>query len=162
MTKSFAENQEAEIICVTLETSSTTNNPLPPADVGICIEQNAKNTRENQFDKFLVEAIDEAITSLGEPVKNTIYQHLEDDFNISKNNIPERIEEFSEIMHKIFGLGASRLEVKFMKNLDSRMQINTQWPEHNCLSKWIDMEMPFEKYLNDLRENYIARGTKNL
>jgi len=154
MPNSLIENQEPERICINLSTAAKSDDP-PSSRLETYI---AKNTREEQFDELLVEAIDEAITSLGEPVKNTIYQHLEDDFNMSINNIPDRIVEFSGIMHKIFGLGASRLEVKFMKNLDSRIQTNIKLPEHDCLSKWIDMEIPFEKYLNNLRENYISQS----
>ena len=40
--------------------------------------------RAAQFDGYLLDAIDKALSSLGEPVKNTLYQHLEVDFGISK------------------------------------------------------------------------------
>ncbi len=116
-----------------------------------------ENSPQEKFDTLLVEAIDEAITSLGEPVKNTLYFHLDSDFKIEKNTIPEHINEFSEIIHKIFGLGASRLEVKSLKNLYSKIQINSQWPEFDySLSKWIEMEMSFEEYVNVVRKNFLS------
>jgi hypothetical protein len=38
------------------------------------LSMDSESSRQEQFDVFLVEAIDEALTSLGEPVKNALYQ----------------------------------------------------------------------------------------
>ncbi len=123
--------------------------------MGMLIDE--ENSLQKKFDILLVEAIDEAITSLGEPVKNTLYLHLDNDFKIEKNTIPEHISEFSDIIHKIFGLGASRLEVKSLKNLYSKIQMNRQWPEFEySLSNWIEMEMSFEEYVNSIRKNFLT------
>lgn len=110
---------------------------------------------QKKFNEYLIQAVDEALTSLGEPVKNTIYFQLENNFNITKNEIPDQIEEFTDIMHKIFGLGASRLEIKFMKNLHSKIKVGIEingyeWP----LSKWIVEDMSFTDYIQKTRENY--------
>jgi len=161
MPNSLAENQETERICINLENSSKPTDSLLPISVEMCAEQNVRSSREEQFNEFLIQAVDEAITSLGEPVKNTIYQHLKDDFDISKDDIPIKIVEFSEIIHKIFGLGASRLEIKFMKNLCTRIQADTKWPEHECLSKWIVMEISFDEYIDKMRKNYVTQTPKN-
>ena len=108
-----------------------------------------------KFNEYLIQSVDEALTSLGEPVKNTIYFQLENNFNIPKNEIPDQIEEFTNIMHKIFGLGASRLEIKFMKNLYSKIKVSAEtngceWP----LSKWIVDDMSFTEYVQRTREEY--------
>ena len=161
MRSSLGENQQAERIYVDLDNSSKPIDSLNAIEIETCAERNAKSFREEQFDEFLVQAIDEAIISLGEPVKNTLYQHLEEDFDMSKNDIPKRIVEFSEIIHKIFGLGASRLEIKFMKNLCTRIQADTKWPEHECLSKWIVMEISFDEYIDKMRKNYVTQTPKN-
>ncbi len=123
--------------------------------MGILID--GKNSLEEKFDTLLVEAIDEAITSLGEPVKNTLYFHLDNDFKITKETIAGHIDEFSGVIHKIFGLGASRLEVKSLKNLYSKIQPNSQLPEFVCsLSKWIEMEISFNEYVNNIRKNFLT------
>jgi len=160
MRSSIGQNQEAERMCIDLDNSGGSTESIPTVSVENCIESNERSFREEQFDEFLVQAIDEAITSLGEPVKNTVYQHLEVDFCMTKNDIPKRIAEFTEIMHKIFGLGASRLEIKFMKNLCLRIQNDAKWPEHECLSKWIVMEVSFEQYIDKMRKNYITQTPK--
>jgi len=57
------------------------------------------------FDELLLEAIDEALSSLGESAKQSIYFHLQDKFKISREEIPKHIKEFAEGLEKIFGFG---------------------------------------------------------
>ena len=114
-----------------------------------------ESSAQKRFNNYLIEAVDEALTSLGEPVKNTIYFQLENNFSIPKNEIPNQIDEFTNIMHKIFGLGASRLEIKFMKNLYSKIKVNSEtngceWP----LSRWIMDDISFTEYVQRTREEY--------
>lgn len=77
--------------------------------------------REREFDRLLLESVDEALSSLGEASKEAIYFHLEKSFNIKKCEIPMRIEDFAHAMEKIFGLGASFLEVLIMKRLYNKI-----------------------------------------
>jgi hypothetical protein len=124
-------------------------------------EMSEEKTIQEKFDQFLIEAIDEALSSLGEPVKNAVYQHLQSDFSIEKDKIPIQIEEFSNIIHKIFGLGASRLEIKFMKNLNSKIEINIKMTEYEWpLSKWIIADLSFTDYVLDARKNYVSEHEK--
>ena len=119
-----------------------------------------KDAYEAEFDDVLLETIDETISSLGGAVKNAVYFHLQSNFNITKNEIPKRINEFSGIIHKIFGSGAGRLEIKFMKTLHSKINVNVKWPEYqDPLSKWVVMDMTFIEYVDSMRKSYgeIAR-----
>lgn len=113
-----------------------------------------KNSLQGKFDEFLIEAIDKALSSLGEPVKNSLYFRLQNDFNIEKNDIPQKIEEFSNIIHRIFGLGASRLEIMFLKNLQSKIKFDTEWRECEW-SNWIVISraLSFTEYLSSLRKS---------
>jgi len=118
---------------------------------------------QEKFNQILSEAIDEALSSMGEPVKNAVYQHLKNDFSIEKNQIPNKINEFSDIIHKIFGLGASRLEIKFMKNLNSKIEVNIQWPQYEWpLSKWIIVDLSFKQFVYNAQKNYLAEYEKTL
>ena len=112
---------------------------------------------QRKFDEYLIKAIDEALTSLGEPVKNALYFQLENSFNMPKNEIPKQIDEFTDIMHKIFGLGASLLEIKFMKNLHAKLEVTCKWPTYGWpLSKWIVPEITFQEYVRLMRQNFEA------
>ncbi len=124
-------------------------------------EQTPNCSAREKFNEYLIQAVDEALTSLGEPVKNAVYFQLENNFNIPKNEIPDQIDEFTNIMHKIFGLGASRLEIKFMKNLYSKIKINVETNGSElALSNWIIDDMSFTEYVQKTREEY-CNSNKN-
>ncbi len=70
--------------------------------------------RQN-FEKLLLEAIDEGLSSLGESPKRAIYYHLEKSFSIKKQEIPYKVEAFVDAIERIFGSGADFLEILIMK-----------------------------------------------
>ncbi|HLE75381.1 MAG TPA: hypothetical protein VI864_04970 [Candidatus Bathyarchaeia archaeon] len=78
------------------------------------------------FEKFLLEAVDEGLASLGESSKQAIYFHIEKTFNIQKQEIPNRIEAFTCAIEKIFGLGATFLESLILKGLYEKAGLNTK------------------------------------
>lgn len=71
----------------------------------------------NEFDRLLREAIDEGFASLGESARRSIYFHLERIFGIKRSKIPGNMEAFAEALERIFGPGASFLEILIMKKL---------------------------------------------
>jgi hypothetical protein len=133
-------------------------------EIGISEPLKTSKTDDNgcRFDEYLVEAIDEALTSLGAPVKNAVYFQLENNFNIPKNEIPNQIDEFTDIIHKIFGLGASRLEIKFMKNLFPKIKVNIETAEYEWpLSKWIIDDVSFTEYIHSARKKFCDTQQKS-
>ena len=104
--------------------------------------------RTMNFEKLLLEAIDEGLSSLGETCKQVIYFHLEKKFKLTKQEIPSRIDDFTEAMENIFGVGAKVLEIRIMRNLFKNMgypfpyfRLRTQ----ECLE--------FTKYIESARVN---------
>jgi len=92
---------------------------------------------------------------MGEPIKNTVYFRLENDRNIPKHEIPNRVDEFADFLYKTFGLGASLFEIKCMQCLHSKIDVKIPMSEDNwSLSKWIIDGMTFEKYVSSARSNY--------
>jgi hypothetical protein len=73
------------------------------------------------FDRLLLSAIDEALSSLGESVKQSIYFHIENKFSVSRNDIPENLDQFQGGLEKIFGTGARFIEIMIMKNLHAKI-----------------------------------------
>ena len=115
-----------------------------------------------EFDKLLLEAIDETLASLGVAVKNSMYSHLQNDFKIKREEIPDKICEFSNILHKIFGLGAGRLEVKCMKNICEKVKVTMAWPEYEWpMSKWIVTDITFQEYVGNAKKIYLTERTKS-
>ena len=70
-----------------------------------------------EFDALLLESIDEALSSLGDSIKQTTYFHLEQSFDIRKDEIPQRIHCFAQTLENIFGVGGDRVEILILKKL---------------------------------------------
>ena len=70
-----------------------------------------------EFEKLLVEAIDESFSSLGESPKQAILFHLENTFNIKKQEISNNIDGFDDALKKTFGPEAYFLEPLIINKL---------------------------------------------
>ena len=96
--------------------------------------------KERKFEESLSEAIDEALTQLGEPIKNTLYLQLEDKYNIQRSEIPNHVKEFSDFLSTTFGLGAARVEMKCMQKLHLKINVRIQMTEDKfSIDKWVMM-----------------------
>ena len=110
---------------------------------------------KQDFSSLLLDAIDEALLSLGESVKTSIYFHLERNFKVARTDIPTHLVEFQTGLEKIFGLGARFLEILIMKNIYGKI---------NCpleVKKSDDLE--FVKYVETARATFLkgCNGEKN-
>jgi len=79
------------------------------------------------FDKLLLEAVDEGLSSLGESPKQAIYFYLKKRFDVKKQAIPHKIEAFADGIEKIFGLGANFLENLILKRLYEKIGLSFRW-----------------------------------
>ena len=76
---------------------------------------------EKAFQKLLLEAVDSTLASLGNSARQSVYYHLKKKFDISRDEIPSRIEDFDHGLEQIFGVGTRFLEVLMMKKLYEEM-----------------------------------------
>jgi len=77
-------------------------------------------TKSKAFDELLLSAIDEALSSLGESAKQSIYFHIETS-NVTRNKISENLQGFQGGLERIFGVGARFIEILIMKNLYAKI-----------------------------------------
>ncbi len=103
----------------------------------------AKTKTDKKFAALLLEALDEAFSTLGQNVKFSIYLHLETKFGIPKQEIPDRISDFGNALEQIFGQAAKQLEILIMKCLNERARCNYKWVG----PKWLVPDLTFEKYV---------------
>jgi hypothetical protein len=156
----IAETEEyfqQAVITSTEKTESFNETTFSNRNNTISVNPSNTNTSfsDEKFDQYLLEAIEETLSSLGEVVKNAVFEHLQSDFQINRADIPQEICDFSKIIHKFFGLGAGRLELKIMKTLNSKLQVEFQLTEYEWpLSKWIVNEVSFTDYIENLRNSY--------
>ena len=104
------------------------------------------------FDTLLLEAVDEALSSLGESAKLSIYFHLENKFRVAKDEIPNRLTAFTSGLEKIFGLGAHFIEILIMKNLFEKTGQPLEWNENR--------ELSFIEYVTTAKQSYLKKNVK--
>ena len=112
----------------------------------------AEKRQHEIFDGILLEAIDDALISLGENIKTAVYFHLESSFNIERREIPERIADFSDALDRIFSLGARNLEVLFIRNLHSKIKLFCEWP---TWCKWVISDVTFTEYVRLMKKEFV-------
>ena len=96
-----------------------------------------------EFSQILIESIDEAFLTLGENAKSSMYFYLETKFAISKQDIPKRIDDFSDALEQIFGMAALQIEILIMKFLNKRVDCTYKWVG----PKWLVPDLTFTKYV---------------
>ena len=103
----------------------------------------AKTKMETKFATILLDSIDEALSSLGQNVKVSVYFHLENKFSLRREDIPDRIEDFSNSLEQIFGQASRQLEILVIKHLHQKINLNYKWVGPN----WLVPNLTFEKYI---------------
>lgn len=110
-----------------------------------------KEKKTENFEKLLLESIDDGFSLLGESAKNFVYLYLEKTFKIDKQEIPYKIEKFIDALEKIFGNGAKIIEIQIMKSLYKKVGCTIQhYPEQNNLEflEYIEAIELAKKYEN--------------
>lgn len=93
---------------------------------------------QNNLGKILLEAVEEGLSSLGGSPKQAIFFHLEISFEISRDNIPANMTEFSKALEKIFGVGALYLEKLIAKRLYEKLGLEFEETENWNFLEHID------------------------
>jgi len=77
-----------------------------------------------RFRKALLEAVDYGLLALGERVRQVIYHHIERNYQVKREEIPEKIDAFRKALEGIFGAAAKVVEKLIAKNLYSILGLN--------------------------------------
>ena len=74
------------------------------------------------FETAVTESIDEVFTTLGENVKQAVYSYLKNKHGIKKEQIPSKIEGFTNAIEAVFGDAAKLVELKIIEKLQSKVK----------------------------------------
>jgi hypothetical protein len=97
--------------------------------------KNQEAENKAKFEEILMEAIDEGLSLLGESSKQALYFHLKKAFKMDKQDIPYRIDEFTDAIEKIFGGGVKIIEIQIMKCLFKKVGYNFKhYPKQKSLT----------------------------
>jgi PAS domain-containing protein len=69
------------------------------------------------FEELLLEAVDEALSSLGGSLRQETYLQLEESFNVKKQEIPYKTEAFAKAIEQIFGSDVVDVEILILNRL---------------------------------------------
>ena len=105
------------------------------------------DAKSKGFNKLLLGSIDDALGALGESAKQSVYIHIERNFRIARNEIPENLSQFQEGLEKIFGMGARLLEILIMKNLYSKIGHEFNMDKNQ--------QLEFIRYVNAARSSFL-------
>lgn len=105
--------------------------------------------RTFNFEKLLLEAVDDGLSSLCSSSKQTIYFLLENTFNISRRDIPSKNEEFADALEKIFGFGAKPIEILIMQRLYEKVGGVVKYPEQK--------DLVFAEYVAAARQSFLKK-----
>ena len=105
---------------------------------------------DDEFNLVMLEAVDEALSFLGESAKRAIYYHLEEKFKIRREEIPVKIDDFVEAIEEIFGMGAKIIEMQIMKSLYKRVGRNFKY-----VSK--EKDLLFTAYLKAVKNHLVRK-----
>ncbi len=112
--------------------------------------------RDQNYEAILLQSIDEALLTLGENVRLSIYFHLQTKFGLPKNEIPNQSVEFSDALDKIFGEASRKIEILIMKFLNEKVQCKYKWTGPN----WLVPNLTFEDYLKMVKVKLESEKSK--
>ena len=105
------------------------------------------DSKSKDFDDILLESIDEALLSLGELARKSVYFYLERNFKVVRSEVPMHLDYFQTGLEKIFGIGARFLEILIMKNL---------YAKTGCkLTLKSGTHLEFTEYVEAARQNFL-------
>jgi hypothetical protein len=102
--------------------------------------------QNSKFDDLFLEAIDQSfLILLGTNSKQAFFSFLDEKNELSKKDIPKRIEDFVDGLEKIFGPTAFLIELAIIKALKQRV------PSFNYLLERPNLS--FETYVETLKQH---------
>ena len=107
-----------------------------------------KKICNGNFEEILQKSIDEIFSSFGRSCQQAIYSQLEKVFNIKKQEISIKIEDFVNAIEKIFGPSAKLIEFKIIEKLHEKTP--------NFMYSTKKKDLVFTEYIANLRQFLVA------
>ena len=85
------------------------------------LENQKGHSETGVFGKLFLQAVDSAFSMLGDSAMHAVYQHLEDNYGISREKIPNEVGRFAEALEEIFGQAARLIEIRIMDVLHQKV-----------------------------------------
>ena len=107
------------------------------------LREDKRKPCKTSIETTLLSAIDESLSSFGDSFKQVIYFQLANTYHIKKHEIPDKINEFTDAIEEIFGIGAKLIEMKIIKALYEKVAGFTYFAEKE--------DLIFTEYIENIR-----------
>jgi hypothetical protein len=111
---------------------ASTANLNAPCTQQLCKKK--QKPRQISYETAMTEAVDKSLSALGHSSKQAVYFHLENASKIEKQEIPCKIEEFTEAIEQLFGAGAKLIEMRIIEALHEKIQDFVYTPKKGNLT----------------------------
>ena len=117
------------------------------------------DTKE-EFKKLLLQTIDENLKQIfQETATHIIYQFLENNYSLKREEIPEKLETFMEGLHEFFRSGAYMIEQSILKELHVNFGLKYKSREGYRFTDYIDdLENVYHAIKNPQKSKRLQRA----
>ena len=118
------------------------------SNVNCALRLSKKSNQRSNYEPntAILEMINEGLSSFGNLAKEAIYRNLERQFKIKEEEIPCKIEEFTDAIEQMLGNGAKIVEIEIIKKIHKRMPKFVFFPKEPDLN-FKDYLLSFNSYL---------------
>jgi len=135
-----------QLYTTTQRSKNMTNPTKQNATCTLQLRKKQKPT-EDEFKVAMIETVDESFSSFCNLNKEAVYFHLENTFKISKQEIPNKIEDFADAIEQMFGVGAKLIEIRIIGMLHKRVPEFVFFPKKG--------DVGFKEYVASLRAFWL-------
>lgn len=107
-----------------MKPSLTNDSTIIPTPAPAPTATSTPTTNESDFDSVLFQSIDEAMGVLGDAGKQAIYLYLDKSFQLKKEDLAKRIDDFSVSLEKMFGIGANFIYDLILKIVSQKLSMD--------------------------------------
>jgi len=86
----------------------------------------------------LLKAIDEGFLALGKELRHAVYQHLQTRKGLRREELPDRLDEFSKALEEVFGWTSHVLEMVILKRLYAHLGLEFKEEEGLSFKDYVD------------------------
>lgn len=91
-----------------------------------------------EFRKALLKAVDNGLLVIGESARDALFYHIERNFGIRCQEVPERLEGFHEALEGLLGGGARVVEILIARNLYDRLGLSFEGHENWTIVDYVN------------------------
>ncbi len=92
---------------------------------------------KNEFTQDLLEAVDEGFLALGEVIKPAIYQYVERNCQVKREEIPGKLEAFHKCLEGVMGAAAKVIEKLIARKLYTKLSLSFEPHENWTLVNYV-------------------------